>query len=150
MGRTTRQTKILEIISKKDIETQEELVAELKKANFDVTQATVSRDIKELGLIKVLGESRKYKYAVEKTGSSNINIKLTNMFRECVISIDHTNNLIVVKTLSGSANAAAIMIDKSGFDGVLGCIAGDDTFLIICRDEEAVQNTLQKLNDIIR
>lgn len=150
MGRTTRQTKILEIISKKDIETQEELVAELRKANFDVTQATVSRDIKELGLIKVLGESRKYKYAVEKTGSSNINIKLTNMFRECVISIDHTNNLIVVKTLSGSANAAAIMIDKSGFDGVLGCIAGDDTFLIICRDEEAVQNTLQKLNDIIR
>ncbi|HEY8443422.1 MAG TPA: arginine repressor, partial [Clostridia bacterium] len=83
MGRTARQTKILEIISKKDIETQEELVEELKKANFDVTQATVSRDIKELGLIKVLGESRKYKYAVEK--ATNINVKLMNMFRESVI-----------------------------------------------------------------
>ncbi|HEY8418968.1 MAG TPA: arginine repressor [Clostridia bacterium] len=148
MGRTARQTKILEIISKKDIETQEELVEELKKANFDVTQATVSRDIKELGLIKVLGESRKYKYAVEKT--TNINVKLTNMFRESVISIDSANNLIVVKTLSGSANAAAIMIDKSGFEGVLGCIAGDDTFLIVCRDEEVVQNILQKLHDIIK
>jgi transcriptional regulator of arginine metabolism len=148
MGRTARQTKILEIISKKDIETQEELVEELKKANFDVTQATVSRDIKELGLIKVLGESRKYKYAVEKT--TNINVKLTNMFRESVISIDSANNLIVVKTLSGSANAAAIMIDKSGFEGVLGCIAGDDTFLIVCRNEEVVQNILQKLHDIIK
>ncbi|HEY8444476.1 MAG TPA: arginine repressor [Clostridia bacterium] len=148
MGRTARQTKILEIISKKDIETQEELVEELKKANFDVTQATVSRDIKELGLIKVLGESRKYKYAVEK--ATNINVKLMNMFRESVISIDSANNLIVVKTLSGSANAAAIMIDKSGFEGVLGCIAGDDTFLIVCRDEQVVQNILQKLHDIIK
>ncbi|HEY8423432.1 MAG TPA: arginine repressor [Clostridia bacterium] len=148
MGRTARQTKILEIISQKDIETQEELVAELKKANFDVTQATVSRDIKELGLIKVLGESRKYKYAVEKT--SNINVKLTNLFKESVISIDSANNLIVVKTLSGSANAAAVMVDKSGFEGVLGCIAGDDTFLIVCRNEDVVKNILQKLNDIIK
>ncbi|NLC16427.1 MAG: arginine repressor [Clostridiales bacterium] len=138
MGRTSRQTKILEIISKKDIETQEELVAELKKVNFNVTQATVSRDIKELGLIKVLGESRKYKYALEKTGNSNISVKLTNLFRESVISIDSANNLIVVKTLSGSANAAAVMVDKSGYDGVLGCIAGDDTFLIVCRNEEDV------------
>lgn len=150
MGRTSRQTKILEIISKKDIETQEELVAELKKANFNVTQATVSRDIKELGLIKVLGESRKYKYALEKTGNSNISVKLTNLFRESVISIDSANNLIVVKTLSGSANAAAVMVDKSGYDGVLGCIAGDDTFLIVCRNEEVVEKVLQKLHDIIR
>jgi|SRR5690554_2510662 transcriptional regulator of arginine metabolism len=150
MGRTSRQTKILEIISKKDIETQEELVAELKKVNFNVTQATVSRDIKELGLIKVLGESRKYKYALEKTGNSNISVKLTNLFRESVISIDSANNLIVVKTLSGSANAAAVMVDKSGYDGVLGCIAGDDTFLIVCRNEEVVEKVLQKLHDIIR
>ena len=150
MGRTSRQTKILEIISKKDIETQEELVAELKKANFNVTQATVSRDIKELGLIKVLGESQKYKYALEKTGNSNISVKLTNLFRESVISIDSANNLIVVKTLSGSANAAAVMVDKSGYDGVLGCIAGDDTFLIVCRNEEVVEKVLQKLHDIIR
>ncbi|HHW89840.1 MAG TPA: arginine repressor [Clostridiales bacterium] len=150
MGRTTRQTKILEIISKKDIETQEELVAELKKANFDVTQATVSRDIKELGLIKVLGESRKYKYALEKTGNSNISVKLTNLFRESVISIESANNLIVVKTLSGSANAAAVMVDKSGYGGVLGCIAGDDTFLIVCKNEEVVDKVLEKLHDIIR
>jgi transcriptional regulator of arginine metabolism len=150
MGRTTRQTKILEIISKKDIETQEELVAELKKANFDVTQATVSRDIKELGLIKVLDESRKYKYALEKTGNSNVSVKLTNLFRESVISIDRANNLIVVKTLSGSANAAAVMVDKSGYEGVLGCIAGDDTFLIVCKNEEVVDKVLEKLHDIIR
>lgn len=150
MGRTTRQTKILELISKKEIETQEELVAELKNANFEVTQATISRDIKELGLIKVLSDSRKYKYALEKTSNSNVSIKMTNMFRECVISIENTNNLIVVKTLSGSANAAAMLIDKSGFEGVLGCIAGDDTFLIICKDNYVVDKIMQKLHDIIK
>lgn len=150
MGRTSRQTKILELIQKKEIETQEELVAELKNANFDVTQATISRDIKELGLIKVLSDSRKYKYSLEKTGTSNVSIKMTNMFRESVISYDFANNLIVVKTLSGSANAAAMLIDKSGFDGVLGCIAGDDTFLIICKDETIVEKIMLKINEIMK
>lgn len=150
MGRTTRQTKILELISKKEIETQEELVAELKNSNFEVTQATISRDIKELGLIKVLSDSRKYKYALEKTSNSNVSIKMTNMFRECVISIENANNLIVIKTLGGSANAAAMLIDKSRFEGVLGCIAGDDTFLIICKDDAVVDKILQKLHEIIK
>lgn len=150
MARQSRQNKILELISKIEIETQEELVEHLKAANFDVTQATISRDIKELRLIKVLSSSGRYKYALEKSGDSNVSIKMTNMFRESVLNVDHAGNIIVVKTLSGSANAAAMLIDKSGFDGVLGCVAGDDTFFIVCRNEEAVHKTLDKINEIIK
>lgn len=149
MSRTKRQSKILDIISRLEVETQEELVNELKKAKFEVTQATISRDIKELGLIKVLTDSRKYKYAVDKPGESGVNIKMINMFRESVISIDHAENIIVVKTMSGSASSAALLIDRSGFEGVLGCIAGDDTFFVAVKDKSYIEPIMQKLNNII-
>lgn len=149
MSRTKRQSKILDIIGRLEVETQEELVNELKKAKFEVTQATISRDIKELGLIKVLTDSRKYKYAVDKTGESNVSIKMINIFRESVISIHHAENIIVAKTLSGSASSAALLIDKSGFEGVLGCIAGDDTIFVVLQDKSFIEPLMQKLNQII-
>jgi len=150
MARTSRQSKILDLISRKEIETQEELVDELRRINVEVTQATVSRDIKELGLIKLLSESsRTYYYALERSGDSALSAKMTNMFRESVISVDRAQNLIVVKTLSGSASAAGSVIDKMGLGGVLGCIAGDDTVLIVLSANETAKDAVRRLNDII-
>lgn len=140
-----RQSKILELINNKAIETQEDLVQELNDMDFNVTQATVSRDIKELGLIKILDGNR-YRYAYINE-NMNINNKLKNLFRESVISIDSANNLIVVKTLSGSANAAAMAIDKINNDKILGSIAGDDTLMIIVKSNKDVPEIMKILND---
>lgn len=149
MARTTRQSKILDIIAKNEIETQEELVDALKRAYFNVTQATISRDIKELGLIKVMAESKKYKYALEKTVDTNINSKIVNMFRESVFNIDYSENIVVIKTLPGSANAAGMLVDKLGLDNVLGCVAGDDTIIIVARSASSSKQIVAVLNDII-
>jgi len=151
MARTSRQSKILDFISRKEIETQEELVDELRRANVEVTQATVSRDIKELGLIKILSETtRKYFYATERSGDAALSIKMANMFRESVISINRANNLVVIKTLSGSANAAGSVIDRLDIDGVLGCIAGDDTVLAIVSSDEKAAAAINRLNEIMQ
>lgn len=149
MARSARQSKILELIAKHEIETQEELQDILHDSGFSITQATVSRDIKELGLIKIMSDSKKYKYAVEKNAESSVSVKMANMFRESVISIDTAGNLIVVKTLSGGANSAGMLIDKLGFNGVLGCIAGDDAVLIVARNDRVVAEVVDKLNEII-
>ena len=104
MARNSRQSKILELISTKEIETQEELVAELKAANFEITQATISRDIKELGLIKIATENNKYKYAVMGASTSPVaSSKKLSIFKECVVSVKTALNLVVVKTMNGTA-----------------------------------------------
>ena len=147
MSRNVRQSKILELIAKYEIDTQDDLSSELKKAGFTVTQATVSRDIKELGLIKVLsGEG--YKYAVPTESLTGVSVKIVNMFRESVISIDGANNLIVIKTLPGSANAAALLVDKLDVIGVMGCIAGDDTVLVILKTADITIDTIRKLQKL--
>ena len=109
--KSRRHNKILEIISEKDIETQEELAEELKKAGFDVTQATVSRDIKILKLIKMQGVSGTYKYAVSSKESKDINDKLSSILANAAISVENVDNFVVVKTLTGSAMAVAEAID---------------------------------------
>jgi transcriptional regulator of arginine metabolism len=140
-----RQTEILDLIKNKVIETQEELAAELNKHGWSVTQATVSRDIKELGLIKILdGERYRYAYNGE---NRDISTKLKNLFRESVISIESANNLIVIKTLSGSANAAAMAIDKMYLEKVLGSIAGDDTVMLIIKTNKDVPSVMKTLKD---
>lgn len=149
MSKLARHTKILDIITQKEIETQEELSDELKRVNYDVTQATISRDIKELGLIKILSSNNRYKYAHVTNGEQKVISKLLNLFRESVLAIDYAQNLIVVKTLSGSANVAANAIDKMDLENVLGCIAGDDTILIVARTEDDAENIKNRLNDII-
>lgn len=149
MARSARQSKILDIINKYDIETQEDLSAALKAQNFIVTQATISRDIKELRLVKVMSENNKYKYAVEKAADITVNSKMLNMFRESVISIDLANNLVMVKTLSGAANSAGSVIDKMNINGVLGCIAGDDAVLIVTKDVDCAKAAIDRLNKFI-
>ena len=148
MARNARQLKILELISKKDIETQDELAAELKREHFPATQATISRDIKELGLVKV-SDGKKQKYARD-AADSNISAKLLNMFRHAVFSIDYALNNVVIKTISGAANSAGMFVDRMGDADVMGCVAGDDTVLIITRSQAASLRIVETLKEILR
>ena len=112
MARSSRQSKILELISTKEIETQDELARELKNANFDITQATISRDIKELGLTKILSSSGKYKYAILGSEQQVVSNKYINIFKECVISVKSALNLVIVKTIKGMGVSVCSFIDK--------------------------------------
>lgn len=145
----TRHAKILELISQRDIETQEELVEELRRLGMDVTQATVSRDVKELKLIKVLSGSGKYKYAAIAQGESVLSEKLVNIFVQTVINVDYVGNTIVLKTLSGSANAAAEAIDTLGWDGIVGSLAGDNTIFVLGRTNEKTQELVMKFKKLL-
>jgi transcriptional regulator of arginine metabolism len=145
----TRHAKILEIITQKDIETQEELVDELRKMGMDVTQATVSRDVKELKLIKVLSSSGNYKYAAIAHGENMLSEKLVGIFTQTVIQIDYVNNMIIMKTISGSASAAAEAIDSLGWDGMVGTLAGDNTIFIITRSNEKAQELVVKFKKLL-
>ncbi|MDV3429097.1 MAG: arginine repressor [Bacillota bacterium] len=140
-----RHSKILEIINSYEIETQEELALELDKIGMDVTQATVSRDIKELKLIKVLAESGKYKYATIANTSAVVSDKLISIFSQTVIQIDYVQNFVVIKTLAGSASAAAEAIDSLNFDGVVGSIAGNNNIFIMTRSEDKAFSLVNKL-----
>lgn len=154
MTRSNRQLKILEIISKRDIDTQEELVEQLKRDGFNVTQATISRDIKDMGIIKTLtSDGRHYKYAVQHTKETNASDKYLNMFKNTVISIRSSQNLIVLKTEVGSAGPAAELIDKLNYTEVLGVIAGDNTIFVAIDSVEntaVVQGRLEALLDSAR
>jgi transcriptional regulator of arginine metabolism len=145
-----RHAKILNLIEEKDIETQEELAEELRAHGFDVTQATVSRDIKELRLIKTLTPSGLYKYASMDKAESRIWERLIRVFSESVISMDYANNLIVMKTILGSAQAAAAAIDGLDWPEILGCIAGDDTILVIARNNDNVKDVLERFKRLIK
>lgn len=147
--KVTRHAKILEIINSKDIETQEELASELRKSGMDITQATVSRDIKELKLIKVLGENGKYKYATISHTENFLSNKLINIFSQTVISVENVQNFIVIKTISGSGSAAAEAIDSLKFEGIAGTVAGDNTIFILARDSEKAQVITQKMKRMI-
>lgn len=145
-----RHERILEIISEKPITTQEELVAELNMAGFKVTQATVSRDIKELRLVKVQADSTyRYSVGIPQAGRGHIIPKYTNIIKETIVSIDHVGNLVVVICHSGMANAAAEAIDVSEMPGVVGTVAGDNTFLVILRSEEDSYAFMEELRGII-
>ncbi|AAO36119.1 arginine repressor [Clostridium tetani] len=148
--KVTRHEKILELIERKDIETQEELAEELRKSGIEITQATVSRDIKELKLIKVLGEQGKYKYAAIVKNENDLSDKLANIFSHSVVSVENINNFVVVKTLSGSGNAAAEAIDSLNFKEIAGTIAGDNTIFIMARTSEQAFEIVKKMKRVIR
>ncbi|WP_173327708.1 arginine repressor [Eubacterium pyruvativorans] len=147
--RYSRQNKILELIGKYEIETQDKLAALLREEGFEVTQATISRDIKELQLIKVLTPSGKYKYAVSKRSDAPITDRFMKIFRETVISTTSVNNLILIKTLSGCGSAAAEAVDNIGVPYIVGTIAGDNTMLVVVDSEEHVQELLTTFNNMI-
>lgn len=149
MARNSRQSKILDIITNQEIETQEELVDALRKAEFDVTQATISRDIKELGLIKILSDSKKYKYAIVSSNQQSISNKCLSIFKECLISIKQAQNIAVVKVLRGTAGMVASFIDQTSMPTILGITYGDDTVMVVCQNNEDCLATIDKLNEMI-
>ncbi len=150
MARNSRQAKILELISTTEIETQEELVKALKDANFDITQATISRDIKELGLIKIQSDNKKYKYAFVGQGVTTTSNKYNSIFRECVISIKKAMNLVIVKSLKGTANMCASFLDQLSYPEVIGTTYGDDTVMLVTADVEDAYIVQNKLLDLIK
>lgn len=150
MLKTSRHAKILEIISHQEIETQDELCAELQKVNFVVTQATVSRDIRDLHLFKVAGIEKKYRYAYIHEAEGEISSKMRNLFRDCVLSLDCAQNLVVVKTLSGNGSNAGTVVDKLNYPEVIGTVAGDDTLLVICATNEEAAALVEKIREFLR
>jgi transcriptional regulator of arginine metabolism len=147
-----RHNKIIEIVGSYNIETQDELIDKLRDNGFDVTQATVSRDIKELGLIKAITKDNKYKYAVPSVSTQEIiriSQKYRNIIRETVINVDYAEIIVVIKTYSGMAQAAAAAIDGMGWDDIVGSIAGDDTILVIMRTHEKAQEIARRFKDIL-
>ncbi len=145
-----RHIKIREIITNKEIETQDELVEELKKAGYNITQATVSRDIKELHLIKVPTESGIYKYSLPTEEKRfNPEKKLKRVLQESFISIDQSENFILLKTLPGNAQAVAAILDHLDWEEMMGTIAGDDTILIIARKKDRAPELMQRFLDLL-
>ncbi|MBU5482932.1 arginine repressor [Clostridium sp. MSJ-11] len=148
--KVTRHAKILELISTKDIETQEELADELRKSGMNVTQATVSRDIKELKLIKVLSSNGNYKYATINHTENYPSNKLVSIFAHSVVSVENVSNFVIIKTLSGSASAAAEAIDSLRFEGIAGTIAGDNNIFVMARTPEQAVVITQRMKKMIK
>ncbi|WP_198767736.1 transcriptional regulator AhrC/ArgR [Fictibacillus halophilus] len=149
MNKGQRHIKIREMISNHDIETQDDLVELLKNANFNVTQATVSRDIKELHLVKVPMNDGRYKYSLPADQRFNPLQKLKRTLTDSFISIDYADHLIIMKTLPGNANAIGALIDKLDWEDLMGTICGDDTILIICRSKEVSADVSQRFLDML-
>ena len=146
-----RQAKIVEIISNANVETQEQLLQALTDQGFSSTQATISRDIKELRIVKELTSLGTYRYCVpEKDAPPALSDRLNNIFRECVISVDYAENLVVIHTLPRMANAAASALDAMRSGAVLGTLAGDDTVVIVMREGHAAAAFSGEIKAVIR
>lgn len=150
MARSARQSKILELISTKEIETQDELARELKNANFEITQATISRDIKELGLTKILSSSGKYKYCFVGSDEQVISNKYITIFKEAVISIKVAMNLVVIKTMKGLGGSTASFVDKLNIAELMGAVNGDDTVIMIFPTTTLASDAVMTLNNMIK
>ena len=148
--KSQRHFTIMDIISKERIATQEELCEALKTRNFDVTQATVSRDIKELQLIKI-PDLEGYRYSLpDNTALKNSYERMKRIFQDSVVNIDHSENIVVIKNLPGAAQSVASMIDTSGLNRIIGTVAGDDTILVVVKPVQAVQEVMAEFLRLIR
>ena len=145
-----RQSKIIELINAFDIYTQDELADRLGRSGFSATQATISRDIKELKLLKIPALNGQYKYATANYEEEKTDVKFFNILNETVININTAKNLVVVKTYSGMANAAGAAIDSMNFPETIGSIAGDDTVLLVFANDENAELIAYKLAKMIR
>ena len=144
-----RHAKIVELIRKYDIETQEELAERLNEAGFKVTQATVSRDIRDLKLTKIPSESGKQKYAVLRHDGKEMSEKYIRVLRDGYISMDMAQNILVIKTVSGMAMAVAAAVDAMKWKEVVGCIAGDDTIMCAIRSVQDTEHVMDKIRKIV-
>lgn len=145
----TRHELILELVEKYNISTQEELLEKLHENGVEVTQATVSRDIKELRLVKQPASNGQYKYSVA-VGSDEKYMKYYAIFAESVTSVDFAQNICIIKCHPGTANAACAAIDALSIHEILGTLAGDDTIFILCRSERSAQNTKRELESLFK
>ncbi len=147
-----RQAKILDLIGQFEIETQEELTGQLRALGYNTTQATVSRDIKELRLVKTMSaETGKYKYTVAPAGEvDSLANRLRNIFRECVTDINAAQNIVVIKTLPGLGQAAAMAIDAMRSPDVVGTLGGDDTVFAVMRDNDSASEFCSRAQDILK
>lgn len=149
MTKGQRHIKIRELITENEIETQDELVDALHELGYNVTQATVSRDIKELHLVKVPLTDGRYKYSLPADQRFNPLEKLKRLMRDAFIRMDEANNLLVLKTLPGNANALGALIDNLDWEEILGTICGDDTILIICKDNTSASETQERFLEML-
>ena len=148
--KTKRQRKIIELITNYDIETQEELAAKLVENGFNVTQATISRDIRELNLTKIATKGGKQKYAVQSSSDIVSNSKYIRVLNDGIITMDTAGNILVVKTVSGMAMAVAAALDAMQIKEILGCIAGDDTIMCVVKHAEETDRVKEHIESFIR
>ena len=148
--KTQRQAKILEIVTTKDIETQEQLLQELQDAGVYSTQATISRDIKELRIVKELTSFGTYRYTTSsKEVAGTFSSRLNTIFRECVTGFDYAQNIVVIHTLPGLASAAGSAVDAMSMSFILGTLAGDDTVIIVMRDTNAAAAFCSEIKNLL-
>lgn len=147
--KSRRHAKILDIITEYPIETQDELLTRLKDEGYKATQATISRDIKDLRLVKTLGSDGKYRYVSASKNSTDIRSNFSSLFASSVNSIDFAQNIVVIKTLSGMAQAVCAALDSNDYKAVVGTIAGDDTIFIACRSSQLAVSLTEELKKLI-
>ncbi|MGE4277811.1 MAG: arginine repressor [Lawsonibacter sp.] len=149
--KNARQTEILSIIQSIEVETQEQLLAELKSRGFVATQATISRDIKELRLVKELTGKGGYRYALtDRKNTAGTDVRLRNIFKEGVTFVDVAQNIVVVRTMPGLASAACSALDGMDISGMVGSLAGDDTGILIMRDNAAAQQFNSEVHKLLK
>lgn len=149
--KSQRQAKIMEIISTRNVETQEQLLAELEKEGFRGTQATISRDIKEMRIVKELTSLGTYRYTTSTNEvSGSFSSRLNTIFRECVIGFDYAQNIVMIRTLPGLASAAGSAIDAMNLNAIVGSLAGDDTVMIVMRDSNAAAAFCGEIKKLVK
>lgn len=148
--KNARQTEILNVIQNMEVETQEQLLAELRSRGFVATQATISRDIKELRLVKELTGKGGYRYALtDRKNAAGTDVRLRNIFKEGVTSVDVAQNIVVVRTMPGLASAACSALDRMDISGMVGSLAGDDTGILIMRDNATAQQFSSEVHKLL-
>ena len=146
-----RQEKILDLIVKYEIETQEEMISRLLEEGYNVTQATISRDMRELKLTKVLTAKGSYKYAADNARySSNNTLKINTAIADAIVKVDFAMNNIVIKTFPGLAQAVASGVDSLNMECILGCVGGDDTIIVVTTDEASARDLSEKIRELMK
>ena len=148
--KSERQNRILELVAKYEIETQEEMIERLRSEGYHVTQATVSRDLKELKLSKALTARGTYRYCIS-TGRNHVgNVRLNTAMADSIVGVNYSMNNVVIKTYPGMAQAVASAVDSLNMHSVLGCVAGDDTIILVTRDEESSVEISTKIQELMK
>jgi len=150
MIKSDRHEKILELINSENISTQSKLTKRLNECGFNVTQATASRDLQEMRIIKVLLPDGTYKYAPSKENDISIGDKLEKILNNCLVKVDYAMNIVVLKTMTGAAQAVGYALDSFVWDEIMGTICGDDTIMIVVRNEKSAKQLCNKLSKYIQ